>query len=98
MTYQLQFTEEAKLDVQEAWLWYEEQKANLGEEFILSLEASINQIERNPLQYQTHYNIFRIAILRRFPYKVVFIAEEQVIIVIGVIHNQRDPSVWMARA
>ena len=97
MTYHLELTEEARLDVQEAWLWYENQKANLGEEFLLSLEASLNEIQRNPFLYQMHYNNSRIA-LKRFPYKVIYVIEEEYLIgVIGIIHNKRDPSVWMIR-
>ena len=78
MTYQLELTEEARLDVQEAWFWYENQKSNLGAEFLLSVEA-------------------RIALLKRFPYKVIYLVEGTRIGIPGVLHDRRDPSVWMAR-
>lgn len=97
MTYQLELTEEAKLDVQDAWLWYENQKSNLGDEFLLSVEAALSEIERNPFLYQIKYIDVRIALLRRFPYKVIYVIEETRIGILGVLHDRRDPSVWMAR-
>jgi len=97
MTYRLELTDEARLDVQEAWLWYENLKANLGEEFLLSLEASLNEIERNPLLYQIYHNNSRIALLKRFPYKAIYVIENSIVGVIAVIHNKRDPSIWMVR-
>lgn len=97
MSYQLELTEEARLDIQESWLWYENQKANLGNEFLLSVEAALSEVERNPFHYQIIYNNVRLAILKRFPYKVVYSIEETRIGIIGVLHNKRDPSVWMVR-
>ncbi|HET9053851.1 MAG TPA: hypothetical protein VFM90_06755 [Cyclobacteriaceae bacterium] len=39
MLYSLEITREAKLDIQEAWLWYEEQNNGLGDDFLLMLES-----------------------------------------------------------
>lgn len=97
MTYQLELTEEARLDIQEAWFWYEHQKANLGDEFLLSVEASLSEIERNPFLYQINDTSIRIALMKRFPYKVIYSVEATRIGIIGVLHNRRDPSVWMVR-
>lgn len=97
MKYQLELTEEARFDIEEAWLWYDQQKTGLGEEFLNSLEASLYQIEQNPLFFQEAYNTVRVALLRRFPYKIIFTLEGPVIGVLAVIHSRRDPTVWMVR-
>lgn len=49
----LQF--EAVSDMQEAFEWYEENKAGLGEEFLEQVEVCFNQIKNNP-QYYTSMN------------------------------------------
>lgn len=97
MSFSLLFTTEAKLDVQDAWLWYEKQRAGLGDEFILSLEATLSEIERTPLIYQIQFKDIRIALLKRFPYKAVFTVEKEQIIIIGVLNSKRDPTVWITR-
>ena len=97
MKYRLEFIQAAYLDIQEAWLWYEEQKVGLGEEFLLSLEASFNQIQRNPLLYQIAFSKVRVALLRRFPYRIVYTLADSTIGVVGVLHTSRDPSIWNER-
>lgn len=41
----------AEIDATEAAKWYEDAKEGLGYEFLLVLEAKINTIQRNPLQF-----------------------------------------------
>jgi hypothetical protein len=43
MIYQLELTQEARLDVEDAWYWYESKRTGLGEEFLISLKAAINK-------------------------------------------------------
>lgn len=98
MIYTLKFTQAAKLDVQEAWLWYEEKQSGLGDDFVLSVEAVVNQITRNPLLFERKFNSLHIAPLKRFPYKTIYAIERDEIIVIAVFHTSRNPTIWLERA
>jgi hypothetical protein len=84
MTYLLELTHEAKLDIEETWCWYENQKFGLGEEFLISLEAALNHIQRNPLTNQVQHDEVRIGLLRRFPFRVVYIVENYRIGVVAI--------------
>lgn len=97
MAFELEFTEEAIQDIREASKWYDSIKSGLGDDFLLSLEASVNHIQRNPLQYQIRYGKVRRVLLQRFPYQVIFVVNEQLIGVLGVIHTNRDPNAWQKR-
>lgn len=46
---------EAQLEVQEAFQYYQDKSEGLGFEFMLSLDATLQSIRRNPLTYQTIY-------------------------------------------
>ena len=98
MTYQLEITREAKLDIQDAWIWYENNKAGLGDDFILNLEAGISQITRQPLTHEVKYKEVRVCLLRRFPYKIMYTILETKILVLAVLHSSRDPEIWKERA
>jgi plasmid stabilization system protein ParE len=40
----------------------------------------------------------RRALLQRFPYAVYFILDDQIIVILAILHQRRDPAVWKRRA
>ncbi|WP_158855837.1 type II toxin-antitoxin system RelE/ParE family toxin [Lunatibacter salilacus] len=94
----LEFSEEARLDIQETIDWYDSRKMGLGKEFLLSLDETINNLQNNPFQYPYQHNEVRRILLKRFPYQVMFVVANQNIGVLGVIHTSRNPTIWKKRA
>src|SRR5689334_11530137 len=76
MTAKLVVAPEAELDLSEAYAWYETRRAGLGEDFLSSVEASIERICRQPLSYSIVHETYRRALVRRFPYCIFFDYEE----------------------
>ena len=52
MNYSLSISEAAELDIREAFLWYEDQKDNLGFTFEKHISKTIQNIQKNPLKIQ----------------------------------------------
>lgn len=67
---------EARLEVQEAFQYYQDKSEGLGFEFMRSLDAALQSVKRNPLAYQTIYKQTRRVLLRKFPYTLFYVAEE----------------------
>ena len=88
---------EAEQDIKSAYEWYEERRPNLGKEFIDEVESRIEKIDENPDLYATLYKNIRRALCKRFPYSVYFVKAESNVVVIGVLHQRRNPAVWQAR-
>lgn len=97
MSYTVEYLPAVERDVQAAFDWYEEQHIGLGEEFLLSTDAVINSIERNPLTYQAVFKGIRKANTRRFPFGVFYIIEHKVITIIAITHLARHPKTWRKR-
>jgi len=97
MKYDLIVRPEAQAELAEAFDWYEQQLAGLGRRFLLSIDAAINSIQRDPLQYPILYKNVRRALTRRFPYQVLFVVSNLQIAIIAVFHGMRNPSVWQGR-
>ncbi len=91
MTYGLRFLPEVEEDVIGGYVWYEAKSQGLGEEFLRIFYASASEITRNPLLYPKVYNEFRRCLLRRFPYAIYFMIENDQIIIFGLFHCARDP-------
>lgn len=88
---------EAQIEVQETFRHYQEISEGLGFEFMRSLDASLQFIGRNPFAYQKIHKEVRRALLRKFPYALFYIAEENRIVVIACFHQKRSEIDWLRR-
>lgn len=95
--YSLSISEAAELDIRDAFLWYEDQKDNLGLTFEKYFSKTIQNIQKNPLKIQIRYNQTRVAFLKKFPYGVHFNIIENEIIIVAVFHTSQSPKQWKER-
>lgn len=91
MSYNLIIKEEADLDIITSYLWYEEQRIGLGEEFLEEIEEYLKIISINPYLYEIKYKEQRTAVIKRFPFVIVYEIEATEIIVYAVFHTSRNP-------
>ena len=89
---------EAEAEITEAFRWYEEKSEGLGSEFMRALEASLSLIQRNPASYALIHKQMRRAVLRRFPYSVIYIFENNTVVVLACFHASRNPKQWRNRS
>jgi plasmid stabilization system protein ParE len=87
----------AAADVEEAYLWYQRQRAGLGEEFLAAVDAALRDIATHPKAYPVIHRETRRALLRRFPYAIFYRVYGETIIVIACMHGRRDPIRWKSR-
>ena len=97
MKYKVIVRPEAELDLSDAVKWYEENLKGLGSNFLLSVEAAIQSLSRNPETYPKVYKNIRRALIRKFPFGVHYIIEENQIIILAVFHFSRNPNNWKSR-
>ena len=88
---------EADLEITEAAEWYFERARGLAGEFVRVVDAAFATIERNPLQFPMVDPPIRQAVLRRFPYSILFTADDTEIVVLSCFHSRRDPKRWQTR-
>ena len=93
----VQLTAAAEADVREIYGWYEAHGDGLAGEFKRALDACLGRIGRNPRAFPEVHGRARRALLRRFPYCVFYEAHDLHVIVYGVFHGRRDPTVWQRR-
>ena len=97
MSNRLTIRPEAEADIAEAFDWYEEQVLGLGSDFLLCLDAVLNEIRRNPLLYSQIHRETRRALVRRFPYQILYLYIDKTITLIAVFHAKRNPKIWKKR-
>lgn len=83
MTYSLNITQEAKEKIIQVFLWYEQKREGLGSRFVFEVDAMFNYIKAYPYHFQVKYKNFREAVLKVFPYVIVYgIIQNEVVIYI----------------
>ncbi len=97
MNYNISVSPEAENDIEEAFLWYEDKRKGLGHDFLLQVDSGIRFIERTPKLFKQEYKGTRKHIIKRFPYKIIYLIEKQLIIILAVIHSRRSPSIMSTR-
>ena len=89
---------EAEAEVQQAFDWYEEQSEGLGLEFLRAIEACLSGVTRNPFAYTVAKGLnVRRALVRRFPYALFYLVDDDAIVVIAVFNIKRQPIDWTKR-
>ena len=95
MTRNLKIRPQAELDVTDAALC--DQRSGLGSELLDEVDAVLQRVVQSPFQFPEIKSDVRRAVLRRFPYSVYFQVSDEMVDVIAVLHQQRDPRTWQQR-
>jgi plasmid stabilization system protein ParE len=80
----------AETDLNNARNWYNDQRPGLGDEFLVSIAEAFSRLEEHPERYHVYYNGFRRILTVRFPYKVFYRIEGDMVIIFRVLHRARD--------
>lgn len=93
----LRLLPEAKDEFDEAADRYELKQAGLGVDFVAKVREVLHLIAGNPKLHGVVYQDVRKAVVKRFPYIVLYHEEAGEVVVISVFHTSRDPAVWQSR-
>jgi len=87
----LKFHPEAVSELKESILWYEKRSVTAAGNFKTELNVSMQKIKQNPNLSPLVYKSFRTYFLKKFPFKIVYLADNNVIYIISVFHTSRNP-------
>lgn len=94
--FEIEITESAQLDLEEAYLYYETQRVGLGDDMHLCYEEGLEVIRRNPY-FEIRLDDIRAYKIRRFPYLIFFRIIDNKIRVVSFFFGKRKPSIWKER-
>lgn len=97
MTLRIVFRRAAKLEFEDAAVWYDEMRPGLGEEFIREIDEAITKAASAPQRHPVVLDDVRRTVARRFPFAVYFRVRSDALIVLAVFHGRRNPRIWQRR-
>lgn len=74
MSLRVVFRAAARLEFEEAAIWYHDQRRGLGEEFLHEIDEVVLRAATHPERYPVVVGDVRRAVARRFPYSIFFLA------------------------
>lgn len=91
MSYKLHPLSGVDDDISSAVEWYESQQKGLGKRFIDDWESTINYILSNPLAFSKKIKSFRQAVLKNFPYLIIYEIIGDKVVIYAVINGKQHP-------
>ncbi len=77
--------------------YYEECEANLGVDFALEVHFAIERIIAYPKSWSVVVDKIRRSLVKRFPFGILYIENENGIYILAVMHLHREPNYWQDR-
>ena len=93
MSYQYHFLEVAQLEYEAAVDWYLQRSPKAANGFINSVEETLKLICNTPKRWRNEYSNFHELGVRKYPYSLVYIIENELqrVIITAVFHGKRTP-------
>ena len=95
---ELQFHPEAEAEYLQAFHWYEDRSPTAALRFEAEIERVLEQIRIGPEVFPRYDETHRFAVVRRFPYSVVYRTPSDHLYVVAVAHSSRLPGYWQERS
>lgn len=93
----IRFLEPAKIELDDAFDWYEMEQSGLGRRFLAEIQVALKRITAFPDSCSSISPSLRRCLVRKFPYMLVYGLEEDTVVVVAVAHMHRRPNYWKGR-
>ena len=78
--------------------WYQQRSQASADRFVSEVEHVLAQLGVNPARYGWYDDLHREAVLRRYPYSVVYQVDPSGdVLVVAIAHASREPGYWQGR-
>lgn len=88
---------EARNEILEAAKWYGNNLKGLGDRFLTSIDFAVTSIQKDPLAFPKVHKEIRRTLLKKFPFGLFYLFDDNRIVIIAVFHSSRNPMGWQRR-
>ena len=87
----------AYLEFRSAQEFYELEQSGLGARFENEIRQALLRIQHYPKVWSTERKEIRRCFIHKFPYKIIYSIQKEIIIVLAFAHSHRKPDYWIDR-
>ncbi len=97
MRFTLRYLPEAKRELHEGIAWYAKNAKGLGKKFSLAVNQALKPLRKMPKMHSLVVKDIRRAVVKDFPYIVLYRVTDKEVIVISIFQTDQDPAKWQSR-
>ena len=87
----------AKADFDAAVEWYATRSESVALHFAAAVADTVQRVSRDPERFALINGMHRQALVTRFPYRLIFLVDGNMIAVVAIAHHSRRPGYWRHR-
>ncbi len=91
MKYFLRFSSEAEKEIAEIFSWYSEKSADASFQFTDKVDDIMSTLAVNPFIFPSIHKDFRIILLDKFPYSIIYEITGNFVVILRIYHHSRNP-------
>ena len=93
---------EAEAELLEAMRYYEQQRSGLGFDLHDRVQETLRTIDETPYRFPVYEGQqvrreYRRALVKRFPYIIVYQVRDTEVLVVAIAQTSREPAYWESR-
>lgn len=93
----LEIHPEAALEFERSYEYYASRSIIAADAFLHEIDAALEGILENPLLWPRYLEGYRRRVLSRFPFSIVYRVVDDVVEVVGIVHDKKRPGYWKSR-
>lgn len=82
---------QAENELQDALFFYDLISTKIGDKFLNQISACIESILRNPESYKIEFDVYRQAVVKKFPFVIIYTKIDAVILISAIFHTSKNP-------
>jgi ParE toxin of type II toxin-antitoxin system, parDE len=87
----------ARLEFENAQEFYELEQSGLGARFKNEIRQALLRIQQYPKVWSAERKEIRRCFIHKFPYKIIYSIQKEIIVVLAFAHLHRKPDYWIDR-
>lgn len=96
-SFELIIVEQAIIEMEDAYRFYDARADNLGTEFSEEVFEVLDKVLLNPFLFPIKFKEVHEAVLNRFPYTITYEIVDNKVVVLSVFHTKRYPNEKLRR-
>jgi plasmid stabilization system protein ParE len=82
---------QAEHELEEALSFYDLISTKIGDKFLNQINECIESILLNPETYKLEFDVYRQAVVKRFPFVIIYTKINSIIFISAIFHTSKNP-------
>ena len=82
---------QAENELEDALYFYDLVSTKIGDNFLIQINTCIESILLNPETYKLEFDVYRQAVVKKFPFVIIYTKIDSIILISAIFHTSKNP-------